>query len=164
MERQVAYPGFYNGAATYVLPTNQEERSYTPFVINQRIQHTKLVWDNSVAVGDGRITGIFSYQKNQRQETNDPTIPNTPDIYYFSNAATYDLRYLSPQIVNFNMSAGINGAYQQSQSLGTQMLIPNYNLFEIGGFAIGNYKLGNLNLSGGLRYDTRRFQTTEPIG
>jgi len=157
MERQVAYPGLNGGAPTYVIPTHQEETSYTPFVINQRIRHTKLVWDNSIALGDGRIKAIFSWQKNQRQETNDPTIPNTPDIYYLSNGATYDVRYISPQMGGFNFSGGANGVYQESQSLGTLMLIPNYNFFEIGGFAIANEKIGKLNLSGGIRYDERTF-------
>jgi iron complex outermembrane receptor protein len=157
MERQVAYPDLNGGAASYEIPTHQEQTSYTPFVINQRIRHTKLVWDNRFAVGAGHINAIFSLQKNQRQETNDPTIPNTPDIYYYSKGATYDVRYVSPQIGGFNLSAGANGVYQSSQSLGTLLLIPNYNFFEIGGFAIANQKIGNLNLSGGIRYDTRTF-------
>ena len=157
MERQVSYPDLNGGQPTYENPTHQEQTSYTPFCINQRIRHTKLVWDNSIAVGQGRVTGIFSWQKNQRQETNDPTMPNTPDIYYYSNAATYDIRYLSRQIGGFNYSTGVNGVYQSSQSLGTLMLIPNYNFFQIGGFAVANQKIGKLNLSGGLRYDTRTF-------
>jgi iron complex outermembrane receptor protein len=158
MVRQVSYPGLNGGAPTYVEPTKQELTSYTPTVINQRIRHTKIVWDNSIAVGDGgRITGTFSYQKNQRQETNDPTQPNTPDIYYSSDAVTYDLRYISRQYGGFNFSAGVNGAYQNSQSLGTVMLIPNYNFLEGGVFAIGNYQVGHLSLSGGVRYDLRRF-------
>ncbi len=37
------------------------------------------------------------------------------------------------------------------------MLIPNYNFFQIGAFAIANQKIGKLNLSGGIRYDTRTF-------
>ena len=157
MEKQVSYPDLNGGAPTYEIPTKQELTSYTPLVINQRIRHTKIVWDNSVAVGEGRITGTFSYQRNQRQETNDPTQPNTPDIYYLSDAATYDLRYISPQWGNFNMSAGVNGAYQSSQSLGTVMLIPNYNFFQVGAFAIGNLQLGKLTLSGGVRFDNRTF-------
>ena len=157
MERQVAYPNLNGGAATYVIPTYQEQTSYTPFVINQRIQHTKLVWDNSIAVGKGRIQALFSWQKNQRQETNDPTIPNTPDIYYYSNGATFDLKYVSPQMGGFNFATGTNGVYQTSQSLGTLMLIPNYNYLTIGGYFIANEKIGNLNLSGGIRYDTRTF-------
>lgn len=157
MERQVSYPDLNGGAPTYEIPTGQESRSYTPFVINQRIRHTKYVWDNSLAVGGGRITGTFSYQENRRQETNDPTQPNTPDIYYSSNAATYDLRYISPRIGNFDFSAGVNGVYQESQSLGTVMLIPNYNFFQAGAFAIGNYQVGKLALSGGIRFDNRTF-------
>ncbi|MGZ3755567.1 MAG: TonB-dependent receptor [Mucilaginibacter sp.] len=157
MERQVAYPQLNNGEPTYVIPTQQEQKSYTPFTINQRIRHTKIVWDNSVAVGDGRIKAIFSWQKNQREEANDPTIPNTANIYYSSNAATYDARYIAPQVKGFDFSAGINGVYQSSQSLGTLMLIPNYNFFEVGAFAIAGKKIGKLNLSGGIRYDTRTF-------
>ena len=158
MMRQIAYPDLNGGAASYEIPTFQEATSYTPFCINQRIRHTKLVWDNSVAVGEGRITAIFSYQKNQRQETNDPTQPNTPDIYYSSDAVTYDMRYVSPQMGGFDYSAGVNGSYQGSQSLGTLMLIPNYSIMQGGGFFIANEKIGKLSLSGGLRYDMRSFR------
>lgn len=153
----VSYPGLNGGQPTYVFPTDQQFKSYTPLVINQRIRHTKVVWDNSISVGKGRITGIFSYQKNQRQENNDPTMPNTSDIYYLSNGMTYDLRYISPQIGGFNISGGVNGIYQSSQSLGTLMLIPNYNLFQIGAFAIATENLGKVTLSGGIRYDLRIF-------
>jgi iron complex outermembrane receptor protein len=159
-ERAVYYPSLTPTPGlpfTYVIPTNVEQTSYTPFVIYQRIQHIKLVWDNSIAVGQGRITGIFSFQQNQRQETNDPTNPNTPDIYYFSRAATYDVRYVSQNYSGFDFSAGINGIYQASQSLGTLLLIPNYNIFQIGAFAIANYHYKILTLSGGVRFDNRLF-------
>jgi iron complex outermembrane recepter protein len=161
MERQVSYPDLNGGAATYEIPTHQEFVSYTPFVIYQRIQHTKLVWDNSVAIGSGRVNAIFSWQQNKRQETNDPTIPNTPDIYYLSNAATYDIRYILPQTGGFQLSTGINGVYQDSKSLGTLLLIPNYHFLEAGAFAIANQKLGSLNLSGGIRYDARYFTAAD---
>jgi iron complex outermembrane recepter protein len=162
MERNVAYPDLNGGApTTFEIPTIQEQRSYTPFVIWQRIQHYKLVWDNSIAIGSGQIKAIFSYQKNVRQETNDPTQPNIPDIFYYSNGLTYDARYVAPQIGGFNFSVGANGVYQNSQSLGTVQLIPNYDYMQIGGFAIASEKVGNLNLSGGIRYDTRTFTGQE---
>ena len=157
MERAVSYPNLNNGEPTYVLPTHQEQISYTPFVINQRIRHSKIVWDNRVALGSGNIKAIFSYQKNQRQETNDPTMPNTPNIYYSSNGLTYDLRYNSKQTGGFDFSSGVNGLYQSSKSLGTLLLIPNYRFFQIGGYVVANQKIGKLNLSGGIRYDTRKF-------
>ena len=37
------------------LPIGRE--SYTPFVIYQYIHHYKLVWDNSIAVGNGADKG-----------------------------------------------------------------------------------------------------------
>lgn len=157
LQQIVAYPDQNGGQPFYENPTNQMYKSYTPLVINQRIRHTKVVLDNSFAIGQGRITAAFSFQRNQRQETNDPTQPNTPDIYYYSNAATYDLRYVSQNWNGFDFSVGMNGAYQASQSLGTLMLIPNYNLFQIGGFGIVNYKYKGLTVSGGIRYDERIF-------
>ncbi len=158
----VAIPGVDGGngpgAAFYTQPTLQQEKSYTPFVINQLIRHTKVVWDNSISVGKGRITFLTSWQRNQRQETNDPTMPNTPDIYYFSNAGTYDLRYVSQNYNGFDFSVGVNGSVQLSESRGTLMLIPNYDIFQGGGFFIGNYKYKKLTVSGGIRYDVRYFE------
>lgn len=155
--RPVAYPGLNNGEPTYVLPTQQEKTSYTPFVINQHIRHTKIVWDNSIALGSGRLKAIFSYQKNQRQENNDPTEPDVSDIYYSSNGATYNVQYILPTTSGFKLSEGVNGVYQSSESLGTLLLIPNYSFFEIGGFSTVEKQYGKLNLIGGLRYDTRTF-------
>ena len=152
-----AYPDVKGDSVFYESPTKQQLKSYTPLVINQRIRHTKVVWDNSIAVGQGRITGLFSFQRNQRQETNDPIMPNTPDIYYYSQAATYDLRYVSQNWKGFDFSVGVNGLYQASKSLGTLMLIPDYNIFQIGGFFIGNYRYKGLTLSGGIRFDDRIF-------
>jgi len=157
MERVIVNPLLNDGEPTYVLPTNQEKTTYSPFIIKQRIQNTKLVWDNNFKIGDGSIKAIFSWQKNQRAENNDPVSPDVANIYYASNAATFDIRYLSMQKAGFNFSVGTNGVYQSSQSLGTLMLIPNYNYFQIGSFFIANKKIGNLNLSGGVRYDTRFF-------
>src|ERR1700739_991592 len=161
-------PVYYTGITptppfpfAYVEPNQQDQRTYTPFVIYQYIHHYKLVWDNSIAVGDGAIKAIFSYQRNQREEMNDPTQPNVPIIYYNSNAVTYDARYVAPQIGNFNFSVGANGVYQNSQSLGFVQLIPDYNYMQIGGFAIASEKIGKLTLSGGIRYDMRTFTGEE---
>ncbi len=157
LQQVVSYPDLNDGEPTYEIPTDQQLKSYTPLVIYQKIQHTKIVWDNSIAIGNAKIKGVFSFQKNQRQEHNDPTIPDIADIYYSSNGATYDVRYISAQKNGFDFSAGLNGVYQSSKSLGTLLLIPDYHFFQLGAFVIANKKIGALNLSGGLRFDTRNF-------
>jgi iron complex outermembrane receptor protein len=138
--------------------TNQELRSYTPFVINQLVKHNRLVWDNSVSLGNaGRITGTFAMQDNSRQENNDITIANTSNIWYHLNTYNYDLRYISRDWNNFNFSVGANGMYQNSTNKGTLLLIPEYDLFDFGAFAIANKKAGKFNISAGIRYQMRTF-------
>jgi iron complex outermembrane receptor protein len=146
-----------NGEPSDRAATNQELRSYTPFLINQLVRHKKLVWDNSFEAGKGRILARFAWQQNSRQENNDITIPNTSNIWYFLNTYNYDLRYVSPTRNDFDYSIGLNGMSQNSQNKGTLLLIPEYNLFDLGAFAIVNKKIGKWNISGGLRYDTRSF-------
>lgn len=138
--------------------TNQELRSYTPFVINQLVKHNKLVWDNSIAVGGGKIIGRFAWQNNSRRENNDITIANTSNIWYQLNTYNYDLRYVSPDIHGFDFSVGVNGMSQTSKNKGTLLLIPEYDLFDLGAFAIANKKIGKINLSAGIRYDMRSFK------
>ena len=154
MQRNIAIPP--NDSAIYIDPTDQK-KVYTPFVINQLIRHTKLVWDNDFKVGEGDIIARFSWQRNQRQENNDPTIPDISDIYYYLNSLTYDIRYESPNKNNFNYAIGANGLYQDSKNLGTLLLIPEYTSLSNGVFAIANKKIDKLTLSGGLRYDDRLF-------
>ena len=42
--------------------------------------------------------------------------------------------------------------------LGTVFLVPEYNLFDLGLFAIGRKTFNKLTLSGGLRFDNRNLQ------
>ncbi len=141
-----------------VAATNQELRSYTPFVINQLVKHNKIVWDNNIALGkSGNIIGRFAYQNNSRQENNDITIANTSNIWYNLSTYNYDVRYVSPTWNDFNFSVGGNGMYQNSKNKGTLLLIPEYDLFDFGAFAIANKKIGHFSLSGGVRYQLRTF-------
>jgi len=146
-----------NGAPSAKEATNQELRSYTPFLINQLVKHTKVVWDNSISIGKGRIIARIGWQQNSRQENNNISIPNTLNIWYLLNTINYDFRYVSPTKNDFDYSVGVNGMKQMSQNKGTLLLIPEYDLFDLGAFAIANKKIGNLTLSGGIRYDARQF-------
>lgn len=148
-----------NGQPGAVIATHEDLTSYKPYLINQNVRHAKLVWDNSIAVGKGRMIARFAWQQNRRQEYNDITIPNTANIYYLLNTVNYDIRYVSPDRNNANLTVGINGMRQNSTNLGTLLLIPEYTLFDLGAFAIANKKIGKFNVSGGLRYDVRQFKS-----
>ncbi len=127
-------------------------------VIHQHIRHYKAVLDNSFAVGDGRLNFRLGFQQNMRQEANDLTQGDIFNNYFFLRTLNYDLRYIFPEKNHFEMSVGVNGMKQNSQNLGTAFVIPEYSIFDIGGFAIAKKSFNKLSVSGGLRYETRMLQ------
>ncbi len=136
--------------------SNDELTSYShDLVIHQHVRHYKAVWDNSLALGEGRLGIRLGFQQNHRQEANDVTVGNVYNIYYHLNTFNYDLRYTLPKKDNLEVSFGANGMAQASQNLGTVFLVPEYHLFDLGFFAIGKKTFGPLTLSGGARFDNR---------
>ncbi len=134
-------------------------KKYNNFpVIHQHIQHYKAVLDNSFALGSGRLNFRLGFQQNMRQEANDLTQGDTYNNYFFLRTLNYDLRYIFPERNHFEMSVGVNGMKQNSQNLGTAFVIPEYSIFDIGGFAIAKKTYKKFSVSGGLRYDTRLLQ------
>ena len=134
-------------------------KKYNSFpAIHQHIRHYKAVWDNSLALGSGRLNFRLGFQQNMRQEANDLAQGDTYNNYFFLRTLNYDLRYVFPEKNHFEMSVGVNGMKQNSQNLGTAFVIPEYSLFDIGGFAIAKKTYNKLTISGGLRYEARMLQ------
>ena len=131
-------------------------KKYNNFpVIHQHIRHYKAVSDNSFAMGSGRLNLLLGLQQNFRQEANDLTQGDIYNNYFFLNTINYDVRYIFPEKNHFEMSVGVNGMKQNSENKGTAFVIPEYSIFDIGGFAIAKKTFNKLSVSGGLRYDTR---------
>lgn len=127
-------------------------------VIHQHIRHYKAVWDNSLALGNGRLNFRLGFQQNQRQEANDLRQGDYYNNYFFLRTFNYDIRYIFTERNHFEMSVGVNGMKQNSQNLGTAFVIPEYDIFDIGGFAIAKKTFDKFSVSGGLRYDVRTLQ------
>lgn len=143
------------------IATNKDSKSYTPFTPFQKIHHYKAVLNNSFILGHGSLKTILGWQQNQRQEYADILIPKDYGLYFLLNTINYDLRYILPERNNFNLSFGVNGMQQTSQNKGTEFLIPEYNLFDFGVFVIAKKSFKKLDISGGLRYDTRNEKSKD---
>ncbi|HNP98145.1 MAG TPA: TonB-dependent receptor, partial [Bacteroidia bacterium] len=137
------------------IATNSDFKSYTPLTPFQKIHHYKAVLNNSFIIGSGNLKAIVGWQQNQRQEYADILEEGKYGLYFFMNTMNYDVRYILPENNNLDISFGVNGMYQNSQNKGTEFLIPDYNLFDIGLFAIAKKSWNKLDISGGLRYDSR---------
>lgn len=135
--------------------TTKDFKSYTPITPYQKIHHYKAVLNNNFILGDGSLKTIIGWQQNQRQEFGNILEENRYGLYFLLNTINYDVRYVLPEKNNFNISFGTNGMKQISENRGTEFLVPEYNLFDIGIFTIAKKSLGKLDISGGLRYDSR---------
>lgn len=134
-------------------------KDYSHGLPYQQIHHYKAVLDNSFYVGDGNIKAIFAYQQNRRQEFEDAENPNKPGLDFMLHTINYDVHYAIQPAEGLSFASGVNGMYQRSINKGDEFLIPAYALFDFGAFATSSYKTGNLNISGGLRYDTRHVRS-----
>ena len=68
----------------------------------------------------------------------------------------YQARYLFQDFRGYELTVGTNGMAQDNQHVNaTDFPIPPYRLFDIGGFGVLKKAFGALELTGGLRYDTR---------
>lgn len=134
---------------------SKDLKTYSVFNPFQNIRHHKFVWNNNFIVGNSTIKATIGFQQNQRQEYGDVLKPKQYGLYFLLNTVNYDIRYVLPQKNNYSVSFGINGMQQTSQNKGNEFLIPEYNLFDIGAFTIIRKSFDKLDISGGLRYDSR---------
>ncbi|MEZ2338500.1 TonB-dependent receptor [Mucilaginibacter sp. RCC_168] len=136
--------------------SNDELHSYSITPLHQRIQHYRVYNTNSFKIGDGSINTSLGFQQSIRREYNHPTIPEQAGLYVVLNTINYDVRYNLPSFGGVETTAGINGMYQSNRSkTATDFPIPDYNLFDAGGFLFAKKSFGHIDISGGLRYDTR---------
>jgi len=134
-------------------------KTYSKALPFQQIKHYRAVVDNSINLPKGWLKAIVGYQQNQRQEYENSE--DDYELYFRLHTVTYDVRYLTQETDGWKLSAGVGGMWQQSQNLGEESLIPEYKLFDIGGFATASKGFGQWTLSGGIRYDHRHLKPAE---
>ena len=117
--------------------------------------------DNSFNAGKNKLDVSAGYQRNQRREFGDPDNTNKPVAYFDLKTVNYAVKLIFPYKNNWKTSIGISGIAQTNQNKAEEALIPDYNLFDIGGFVFTQYHKDKLSLSGGLRFDNRHIQGNE---
>lgn len=144
--------------------SNSELNTYNISVLHQRVQHYRAYLKNSFFFAKSRLDANVGFQRSVRREFSHPEAPyqEVAGLYLQLNTLTYDVKYFVPELKNWEAVVGANGMYQVNDvTKGTEFVIPSYNQFDIGGFATIKKDFGKLNLSGGVRYDLRRFNNHE---
>jgi len=154
--RQVLETGFDDVRARPLVP-EAELRSYTLGPLRQHIRHYRAFGTGSVHLGPGELRLLLGAQQNHRQEFNHPTAPGQPGLSLRLTTANYEARYLLPAWRGYELTVGLGGMSQLNEHLNaTDFPIPPYRLYDLGGFGVVKKTLGALELTGGLRLDTRR--------
>lgn len=154
-------PIVVNGEEDMTVATNKDGKAYKQFVPYQQVYHYKVVSNSNIILGDGSLRTIFGYQQNRRQEFENVLDKNEYSLYFQLHTINYDVRYTLPEIKGYKMVVGVNGMHQNSLNKGHEKLLPEYNLFDMGMFAIASKTFGKLDISGGLRFDYRHQNVKE---
>ena len=138
------------------LVPNGDLYAYSVPPLSQRIQDYRVYTDNEYRVGGGMIKGFAGWEENIRREWNHPTSPTLAGEWLILQTINYHLRYNAPAFWNVETTAGINGMYQANRNgPATDFPIPDYRLFDAGGYLLGKWKQGKFIVSGGARLDQR---------
>jgi iron complex outermembrane recepter protein len=111
----------------------------------------------------GKLNLQYAFQRNHRQEfdrrrgelNNRPSL----DLELFTN--TIDLGYNHQTRKKWNGSLGLQLIQQANSNIpgtGVVPLIPNFDMLNVGFFAIEKFTSGPLEIEGGLRYDFRHVE------
>jgi len=137
--------------------TEEDFTSTTPLIPYQHIRHFKIASDNSFKFGKSRLSVNVGYQQNQREEFGNPDNMAERALYFDLKTITYTAQFHLPELNGWKTSLGVNGMKQQNINKGLEQLIPDYDLFDIGGFVYTQKTINIVSLSGGVRYDTRNL-------
>jgi iron complex outermembrane recepter protein len=141
------------------LPSEDDFNSISPQIPRQSVQHTKIASDNSFNIGNGRLALVAGLQRNQRMEFGNADDPDEKELYFDLRTFTYNAAYHLPERNNWRTAVGISGMWQQNINKGAEVLIPEYGLFDIGGFLFSQKSWDKLTLSGGVRFDNRSLDS-----
>jgi iron complex outermembrane receptor protein len=103
----------------------------------------------------------MGYQQSVRREFSHPQYPDIPGLYLDLKTFTYDIKYTIPESKGWETTVGINGMFQKNSNKGTEFIIPDYHQLDIGPFVLATKTIEKLNLSAGVRYDTRIFKNDQ---
>ncbi|MFD2787667.1 TonB-dependent receptor [Hymenobacter rubripertinctus] len=153
--RQV-FEGDQDDFTTRPRVSQQELKSYGISDLHQRIAHYRAFATSELKTGPGELRLLLGIQQNHRQEYNHPTAPAQPGLDLRLTTLNYQARYLFQDFSGYELTVGVNGMGQDNRPVdATDFPIPPYRLFDIGGFGVLKKAFGGLELTGGLRYDTR---------
>lgn len=144
-----------NGKISELRISNEELNHYDIFIPEQNINHYSISNNSRIYFENSILEFNLGFQQNNRKEFANPLKANIPGLNMELNTFTYSSKYMLNINSGWMPTLGISGMFQSNQNQGYEVLIPGYNLFDIGTYCLIEKDFEKLNLSFGFRYDTR---------
>lgn len=144
----------YNGLNTGLPEQDLVEAQFrTPLFPNQRIDNHIVSLNQKVFFSKSRLESTIGYVFNARKE-----IESADEVALNMKLKTfnYNFRYYLPTYGKLETIIGLQGLQQKNTNYGTERLIPDAVMTDIGFFATTQLNLSKNTLQLGLRYDQRK--------
>jgi iron complex outermembrane recepter protein len=152
---------FLDKTGNEVIATSKELNTYSVGFPHQSVQHFKVISNNYFILKKGTLHLDIGFQNNKRKEYGDVMQPNDIALYFDLSTVNYNVRYNLAEKNGWETAIGIGGMQQQHKNKGLEYLIPNYQLFDFGGFLFTQKTFfKKLTFAGGLRLDNRKMWVT----
>ncbi len=145
----------YGGSALERVATTNDLQARKLFVPFQHIQHYKIISDNNFAIRKSRLKINLAFQNNIRKEYGDPESPDHEDLFFDLKTINYNLQWQLPELREWHTTVGVNGMQQANKNKGPEVIIPEYDLFDLGAFVFAQRLFRKSSVSGGFRFDHR---------
>lgn len=137
--------------------SNQELKSYVIAPIHQEIIHKRVYLKGNTNWKRKQLQTVFAWQENSRKEFNHPTALTTPGLSLRLQTVSYTFQFSDSIGENLEYAFGFNGMLQQNKNVNaTTFTIPDYLLFENGGFGFAKWQKNKWTLLTGIRMDARQ--------
>lgn len=146
---------FMTQNGTEKVATNEDLSGYRVGFPHQQINHLRLLTNSYFLLKNGMLNVDLGFQNNKRREFGDVTKPQDVALFFDLNTFNYNLRYNFPEMNGWETAVGLGGMYQYNKNKGLEFIIPEYNLFDVGGFIFTQKTFQKLTIAGGIRYDNR---------
>ncbi len=150
-----------NGSTTELSATEKDLSGYKIGFPHQEVNHLRVLSNSFFILKKGTINLDLGVQNNKRKELGDVLNPNDKALFFDLITLNYNLRYNIAEIKGWETSVGISGLQQSNTNKGLEFLIPEYHLFDMGGFVFTQKTFKKLTLAGGFRFDNRKISTKQ---
>jgi iron complex outermembrane receptor protein len=150
-----------NGSEVETTVTKDELNTYSLFIPQQGIRHTRISNTTNFYLSKSRIQFNGGLQRNQRKEFGNVLDKNEAELHFDLTTLNYNVIYFFAPANSWELSAGTSGMGQQNKNKGEEFIIPEFTSFDYGFFGFGKRSFGKVDIAGGLRFDHRMINMDE---